>query len=374
MKIIYSIILLLFILISFTFSQEKQQTESQKEIILRQLDKLNEAINSADKFVEHNRKSAKNKVSHAISLENVSILRKERIILMKRHIYNISNKEFANFYKTLKEDLKITENSLREALDIHTQINNGESLATASLKVELAWILLNPLFVLSDEEGKKLLNKAEKLYLEALATQEKLLGSNSELALRTMLILGDFYVTLVDFENALLFYERFLSEGEKKYGLNHVKLVPALRGIGKILVNTDSEVEAAEIAKRVSSITGKSEKYFPTNLNLLNRASKIKAVKYKQPDPFEDENSPGITTLGRFDEPLLVRRPFRSFLKIVVNILVDEKGNVIETKILGETEKKKEIEEAVRNMKFRPFVYKGVARKMRGSVSYTFIK
>jgi hypothetical protein len=55
-----------------------------------------------------------------------------------------------------------------------------------------------------------------------------------------------------------------------------------------------------------------------------------------------------------------------------VNIVIDETGKVIEAVANFDDEKwKSQFEQSVRQITFRPFVYKGTAQKMRGWVFYS---
>ena len=361
------------------FSQEKiQDTKNDsQEVIVQRIKKLDAAVKEAEKIATIRKNANSLSISYAVSLEKLSHLQKERLIYLRKQDTNflLKNNKRQELYEASREAAIKYENTLREALDVYSKFNNGESLAAATLKIELALLTdILPIGFPSEEKQKELFAEREKLFTQALEIQEKLSGNESDITLNTILLLGNFYLKYVEFEKALELYERYLNIGEKKYGINNRNLVPALRGIGIILAKTDREAEADNIALRVSSITGKAEKYFASNVNLIGRATKIQKLFYAELFISDPVNDNGLTSLARAETSASKVRINKSFKKIVVNILVDENGNVIETKILGETKKTKEIEEAARATKFRPFIYKNVAGKMRGSIIYNFVE
>jgi tetratricopeptide (TPR) repeat protein len=285
------------------------------------------------------------------------------------------------FASKLKKRAEGAEKNFRAALAIYQSRSQYDSLDAAAVKNELAWILSSQVAESTTENSRARIDEAERLYFEALGVREKLAGADSDLTLSSVLVFGDFYTHWVNFEKAMPLYERYVAAIEKNYGSSAKALVPGLRGLIQILVITMQDELARQMAKRITSITGRDEP-LPTiypQLGLRSRtAGKAKLPDFKNADRGElfptksgargmSQTDDSLRGAGQMDVPV-----FR-FRQIVLEIVVDEEGNVMEVRNRDSNVKvDRALEEEARTWKFRPFVYKGVARKMRGAISYSY--
>ncbi len=324
------------------------------------------------RVVEIEKKAGEGSETHAIALMNLGMLYKERMRNLQKRRSSVKFEELSAFNEKVNDDTKNAEDSFRRSLAIYTKLGQNENLLPASLKDELGWVLHNNVALPTNGGPRARIDEAEKLFTEALLAREKSGGADSGPALKSVLDFGNFYMRWINFEKALPFYERYISTIEKIDGLNSKSLVPALRGMAELMVITDRQNEAGELVKRISSITGKAEDIPPTSPSLALRGRKIERVKIKR-----------FTVADAFDNPYSSLSYPNSGMpmggrvrikQVGVNILVDEEGNVTDAKIIDPSAKDYvEIIAAARRSKFRPYSYKGVAQKMRGTLVYPYI-
>lgn len=350
MKKVFLFVLLGLFSTSSAFSQNAQLTELQKLnqriSVLSGQGKFDEAIPLAEKIVKiEKEKNQTDSKSYAVAVANLASLRTDRnrktkLILSSQRL---ELRELIRLRKQHEEDAEEAENLFRQALGVYEKTGDTENETIAFIKTELAWVLYNNIKSVSIDYSRSRIDQAEKLYTEALAAREKL--QQNEAVLITLLDFADFYLRYVNFEKALVHYENYLSRVEKAYGWDSKFAVRALRPLADILRATERESEAAEIYKRISQITGQNEKMPQGNFNLSLRS-----------------------------KDSLVKQPIKSGERaksIRVNILIDENGKVIEA--IAETKDKsdkKNAEEFISKWMFRPFVYNGAVKKMRGYVNY----
>ena len=348
---------------------------SQQVASLFEQGKLDEAIPVAKKVVAVERSKSRESDTYAMALANLGLLHKERLRRLLRTNDTAKPEEWRERAEKIRDDGDDAEKYLRESLAINRKRGDSETLAAAATRNELGWVLNNYLSPRTTAEARARIDEAEGLYTETLAIHEKLTGADSDTTLKTALVFGEFYLRWINFEKALPFYERYIAGVEKKYGTSAKALVPALRGVLETLVVTMRDDEAKELAKRIGTITGRDEPVPASSPRLSLRGRKIEKVKLSIFAPPDFENDPrslfsyivgaGAPSLGGITR---VKHAF-------VSIVVDEEGNVIEAKSADpKIRGVKELEEAARNSKFRPFVYKGTARKMRGALTYTYFE
>jgi tetratricopeptide (TPR) repeat protein len=368
------IILLLYIFFApSSFSQIKQETESAKltrqVFTLYQLGKFDEAIPLATKIVEIERNSQNKNLSDlATAMTNLarlkiehynSIIKKPSTLVPDKVEVTGKDKAYADrIYNLIVNYPKEIKSLLKNVIMIYKEDLQIEPPQLVSVKLELAQFLNR-----SDNEWKLQLEEikeAEELFYQALSLQEKMFGLEHDTTISTILMVANFNQKNADIEKSLPLYQKFIRLVEKKYGVNSKILLPALREYVSILVTTEQENEAVEVVKKISEISGQSEKTPSADydLSLRNLEDKVSML-------MKDPNT-------------ITRHPKKQ-KGLYVNVLIDEKGNVLEAKTENTQEKDfkgKNLQEKaskdVFTWKFRPLIYDGKARRMRGVVLYPY--
>jgi len=347
-----------------------------KEEILSEKLKLDQQVQEAEKALASVPARAANAYQYGRAIENVVRFTKERVLWERksRRTPGFKSSERQKFYNQAEIDYRKSQDLLQKAINVYTSIDLAKTLAVASDKIEMAWFLLNPVGWLRDFEVEKNLRESEKLYLDALALQDELAGRDADLTLETILVICDFYKTNADYDKSLELYERYVESVERRHGPDHKSLIVPLREMGKIAAMTERQKDADELAIRVSRITGRTETFLPEYPDLINRATDLSRVDLGNIRYHDRNMVGGLTGLGSIEErgaPVIVGQLAK---QIIVKILVDETGNVIEAKLIGETKKGPIILNAARTTKFRPFLYKGTALRMLGRMVYNIVE
>lgn len=351
-----------------TFSQtppvDERQRLMQQIAALYSQAKFDDAISLAEKLLKMERKAGTpENVSTAVL--NLAILRKERFQFNRRKIISpqIPVREKIELSEKVEKDATEAEKLFREFLEMKRGDTKAELLQTATAQNELAGIITNYLDLPDDVKApqartslaRSRIDEAESFFAQALDRREKLLGADDEATLATVLNLADFYRQYVNFEKALPFYERLLAaKGKTK---NSKNLVSARRSYALILITTDQEAKAREIVKQIESLTGKTESLPQPDVNLSLRITRTELARLQQ-----------MENKGELIERLSKEHKKR----LKVNVVIDETGKIVEAVANFDDEKwKSQFEQSVRQITFRPFVYKGTAQKMRGWVFYS---
>lgn len=356
------------------YSGESQALNQQISALYKER-KLDEAINLAKRVVEIEKKRNSESETHAHSLMNLAGLYRERF--EQRIIATGAGPIMGvgTLMDGIAKDGQEAEGKYREALKVVEKVNQRDSRMAGSIKSGLAWVLHKNMAPRGEQTSRARLDEAEKFFLEALATHEKTSEINSDTVLRTAFYLGEFYWQWTDFEKAIPYLERYTSEVEKKYGRTGKALVPGFRLLANIMSVTLREKEALELANRVSEITGQPENPSNHQPRLFLRAVKLEKAKNDKVGLPDDFFPPIQLLFGPAAGRGLASMGNATVTSAVVAIVVDEKGNVVEAKVIDKDAKHvKDIEEAARKSKFRPFVYKGQAFKMRGALNYPYVK
>jgi tetratricopeptide (TPR) repeat protein len=350
-----------------TFSQNPPVDERQR--LMQQIStlygqaKFDEAISLAEKLLKIERKTGSmENVSTAVL--NLAILRKERFQFNRRKIGSpqIPVREKIELSEKAEKDADEAEKLFREFLETKRGDTKAEMLQTATAQNELAEIIINNLDLPDNVKApqartslaRKRIDEAESFFTQALDTREKLLGASDEATLATVANFADFYRQYVNFEKALPFYERFLAAKDKVK--NSTNLVSALRSYASILITTDQEGKAREIVKQIESVSGKIEPLPAADVNLSLRITRTELARLQQ-----------MENKGELIERLSKEHKKR----LKVNVVIDETGKIVEAVANFDDEKwKSQFEQSIRQITFRPFVYKGTAQKMRGWVFY----
>ena len=374
-------------------SQEIRQTELQslnRQIpALLERDNFDEVVSVAEKIVQIEKQGgAPNLPNYAAAVMNLALWKKQRLA---RKPQVVIFKTFSESFKVLLKESEEIEDLFRELLLLfENNLNDPKRLA--AVQGELARLLFTSYLV------PEKIAEAGKLYEQSLALREKHLGEDADATLSTMFQLSDFYFQTGDFEKFLPLYQKLTSATEKKYGENNKRLIPAWRLFSGFLITTDRLPEAAELLKKVSTITGQEEALPAASYKLFNRAASKLDTTIGAPTVFYTSSSPIVmpnptdvvrnrpTRLGTYDRPqttsgkivngaLEIPAAISGGKDVLVNILIDEGGNVVEANPQTEHEKvKKEVAKKVLKWKFKPFVDEGGGRRMRGVVNVTYYK
>ena len=380
-------------LISTADAQEIRQTELQS--LNRQIPALlergnfDEVVSVAEKIVKIEKQGGEQNLSnYAAALMNLALWKKQRLA-KKPPIVIV--RSFTESFKVLLKETEEIEQLFREIMLLFEN-NLEDPKRLAAVQCELAG------FIFASYLAPAKIAEAGRLFELSLILREKHLGDDADSTLSTMFQLSDFYFQTGDFEKFLPLYQKLIGATAKKYGENGKRLVPAWRLFSGFLITTDRRQEAAELLKKVSAVTGKEESLPEPSYKLFNRAaSKINniigapMVRYTTSSPIVIPNPTDVvrnrpSAGGTYDRPqitsgqiingaLQLPTSVSSGTNIVVNILIDEIGNVVEANPQIESEKvKKEIAKKVMKWKFKPFVDEGGGRRMRGVVSVLYYK
>jgi hypothetical protein len=389
------LIALCFLLLSpIVYAQQNSQAELQnlnrRIPALIEREDFDEVVAAAEKIVKIEKQGGeKNLANYAAALMNLALWKKQRLAKKPQVTLVTSFTQSAKVF--LKESEEIEE-LFRELLAIF-QNNLDDPARLASVQGELAR------FLFTSYVTREKIDEAGRLYEQSLALREKHLGVDTDSTLSMMLQLSEFYFQTGEFEKFLPLYQKLTSTTAKKFGENDKRLIPAWRLFSGFLITTDRRVEAIELLRKVSSLTGRGEVVPAASYSLLNRAaSKINntigtpIVTYTRSSPLIMPNptdvlrtrptSPTATVTrpptvsgsivsGRLEVPTSISAAYT----ILVSVLIDESGSVIEAAPIVPNEKvKKEVAKKVLKWKFKPFAEDGVSRRMRGVVSVLYYK
>ena len=397
------IVLLCVIFVSFGHGQNPQNNEF--EMLANQISEkssfedIKNIISLAQKTFQKNAKNLnKKEPEYANMLLEVAVVRKKAFVVLKVKIFSsneLSLKEKLNYLDFYEQSGGALVENLQDAVKIYEN-SNVENLQRAQANFELGWLYQNYSPVnkrpetLSDKN--EIFKKTQTLYQKSYDLREKILGKTDEAALVTKYYLADSYLKSSDFEKSLPLYESFISLTEQKFGRKFEPLLPALRIYRSILWMLGRSQDMPKIEKHISEITGEN-KELP--ISLLNLSLRAKNLKYEGLRDLEgnlnthlsaevlyyssgrvatrDQNSefrtaPKVKLLGAGRGTIEV-----GIVKaIVVSIVIDESGKVVNAKAENvNVEKAKKVEAIVMKWEFTPFKYEGVAVKMRGFVYYT---
>jgi tetratricopeptide (TPR) repeat protein len=349
--------------LAFVLNVIAQESESQKltknSLELYQQGKIVEAIELAEKAVSIDMTLPnKNWDDLASSVFNLALLQKEHYWFLAKdsNRQDITKEQVGkNTGKQTKYFLSIPKN-LRQVIDIYENKLKVQSLNLATAKIELGLFenknTDTPMFPLEKE--------TESLFDSGLQIREKLLGLSDDITISTFFAVADMYEKKGFFEKAIINYEKYIIAIEKKYGTTSQYLLPALRSLAFISFSTENQKESEGIVSRIESITRKKETRLTYYLDLTLR-----------------------NTRDEFNKLMIDPNTITTYLKkqkwLLVHVLLDEKGNVIDLNAENPLEKdmfgkdvKEKAEKEVRRWKFKPFVYQDIKRKVKGVVWFPY--
>lgn len=355
-------------------AQVADDTASANEriIVLYKQGKFDEAIPIAERVTAAEKKRGKMSDTYLMALTNLGMLHKEKAKALKKEIMNLELKKRRSVYAEAERSANEAKDAFHKVHEAYFETKRAESNESAAVKSELAWLTYNFIDSRTTAATRTQIDEAEKLFSDSISIREKLGNGDADLTLKTILEFGDFYMRYVNFEKALRHYETYLARTEKRYGDKSKSLVPALRALKEIYFVTFRETDAKAIADRISSISGSPETVTQSFPLLALRSRKLANIKGQRFVPIDFRDDPqslfnAALGVGSISVPGRIE-----FKRLVVDITVDEEGNVIEARARTQSKFEKEAEAAALESKFRPFSYQGKAEKMRGSIDFRY--
>ena len=404
-----ALVLLILSALAFSQSDDGEALRLSKQIAeLYQQGKLDEAIPLAESVVKIQRRDTSSTRNLISALENLAQI---RLIKFKLEMAELNSPETTanragQVLIKMRSDAQESEKSLREALKLARAESEVSPNQNLSIRNNLAWLLYNhtpsdpKIFVGFDKDSRdkfemqakasflKRRNEAEILYKEALAIAETDKSAESDAATLALFNLAEFELAMGEIEAAIADYQKCISAVEKKYGKTSKNLLMPLESYLKALTATFQEDLAYETISRIVRISGKSMQYPKTLLNLSLRTDKA----------FMPSNASGVTQNARANKEkvdllgrqavvtrdigpagrLAVSTLGREYYgnsgdinirKVLVRVLIDETGKVVEAEgMTSDAENKPVAEKVVREWTFRPFVVGTHSAKIQGYV------
>lgn len=145
----------------------------------------------------------------------------------------------------------------------------------------------------------------------------------------------------------------------------------------RILTATEQIDESEKIAARINKISPNKEEFGRKLINISARSKDSKlnlerGIRGHNPVTADEIKAERFKNFSTIEQPDVIKigRPVISS-DDAIEVLIDENGNVESAKASGSNKKlSADTEKAVLKWKFRPFVYKGTARKLKGFVIY----
>ncbi|NNE65552.1 MAG: tetratricopeptide repeat protein [Pyrinomonadaceae bacterium] len=297
---------------------------------------------------------------------NVALLRKRRFQRNRSSRQELSKRETRKLLKLLEEDSKKSEEHFRKVLELRKGAEEVSQVADA--RYELAWLLVNDTRK-SAEDIEKRSAEAEVFYKLALDHREAKLGKDHNQTLSTIFALAECYRNQLKFEEALPYYERYVSTIDTKYGKNQKAVAPALNRMSEIYFTIFEEDKSKSLGDRASALIGSPIIAPKANYVLNNRMTDLQKKKNGRVDTYISLNA--INKSQRWDDRHN-RFAKEKMKRIPIRVVIDEDGRVSEA--VSEAKDEALSPEAVREVRkwdFRPVEVNGVKHKMRGIVVFT---
>jgi TonB family protein len=243
-----------------------------------------------------------------------------------------------------KQKFGDAESSFERALDIFAKAHGAESPKLCGILENLGWLKF----------ARRDYGKAEDSMQRALAIQAKAFGDNSKEAAQALVSLGQMKQRLRQYAEAVTFYQRALDAREKVSGVDKIELADLAQKCSCALSLNKQRKESAEFAQRardlLSSVGDPAGMVRRSGGVLAGSATHRVEPKY----------------------PIEARRAAISGL-VTVEVMVDETGKVIQTRVLcGDELLAHSAEQAARQWRFTPTMLSGAAVKVVGSITFNF--
>lgn len=324
--------------------------------------KHEDAIATATRVVAIERAAPSlNHESLAIALMNLALLQREHFWVIRKVGKDTTNRETLRYVseKTQAYAISIVK-LLEESINLFEKNVGAGSLAAAQAKLELAsFVHLVPLAAHKTKYTKA--ENIEALIREVIDTRTSQLGADSDETVGAKIMLGNVLFERAEYEQSLALYNEAIASTEKSHKTLPEGLVPALRAVLKILSATEQPTLAEQARRKISDITRSVEQMPASDLDLSKRAE-------------EDPIRKVIRDPSTIREGTMIQR------SVLVNVTLDEQGRVLEVRAEDPHEKdmfgksvKEKAEKEIPKWRFRPFVEKGVPRKLRGIVWFPYL-
>lgn len=357
------------------------QTINKKIIILYQEGKIDEAIEVSERAVKLAEKT--NLLDFALMSADLGLLKKKRFEKILQLFLSVPEiiTDTNLMIKKAKNDFDHAEKLFSGAIEVSkTQKINKD--VSALWKSDLAGLFVSyeKAYFLPRKKAKSQLNEAVNLYTEAISDFDASANKNEDLILPAVFQLAELFIADAKFEEALQLYQRFV-KSSKNTKNNFQRVISALRVMVSIFGMIYNQNEITETISEIASISGENEKVSPSDFNLfgrintpqLNKAKILAKLQahdylYKRPYPKNSRRTDSISE--NLTDVNLAR-----LVSVQVDILVDETGKVIEARGKSKDAKaNQKAESEVTNQVFKPFIYNGTPKKMRGYVVYEYTR
>lgn len=339
---------------------------NEKAFKLFQNGKIEEAINTATKVLELERRSP-NKTSSSLrsAILNVARMHRDNFILLRKQALNreLNPRDRIDLSKRAAASAESAEKLFTEAVEISDKDGVSDTAQIADGMSELAWLTHNYFpadYTPTVQEGRSRIDKAETLYQESLGLSEQI-GKDADGTSLIVISFGNFYQKYDNYEKALSLYERYIQSVERQHGKPHSDLANALRPVAQILFATFQDQESAAALRQIEEITGRKEDLPLGKLDFHLRSKESVAFHAK------------ASELSRNMAKLAAGNSMRRQRTIVVpvRVTVDETGKIMEaTAENDDSGLRKRAEQEIMKWNVRPYSYNGVNRKLRGYLNY----
>ncbi len=229
----------------------------------------------------------------------------------------------------------------QRALDIGRRLFGPEDVRTTRALDRLAYVTYEQR---NEKEGERLLARS-------LAIKEKSLGPYDPEVAQTAFNLGEMYRLHKDYAKAEAFYQQAIRIAEKKADQSNPELVKALEAYANVLFAQNKTDEGLQAQQRIATLSDQSGVIQGGVLN-------GKAVRLVQPA-----------------YPIAARSAHAEG-QVQVQVLIDEKGKVIQAKAIGARDIHPALvaaaEDAARHSLFTPTLMNGQPVKVNGMIIYRF--
>lgn len=379
---------------------------------------LDGAITVAEEIVAIERKNTPVSKRNLISaLENLSQVKLDRVrrSMTAFRAADMKPDNVPTIVKILRQDANEAEAILREAIRLSKDsTDNGPQ--GINLKTNLAWLLYNyvppepgPSLGFDKESRDKLemrersrhndrFEAARTFYSEAARDAESN-DAGGSIAMAANFNLAEFESAMGNFEAAIPLYSKVVSDAEKNLGKSNPQLLAPYESFLKVLVAVGQQDQAFEVLSKIVTVSGKSAQYPKTLLNLTYRSerpyapSNSKRIEDDSRAMKETAELAGRSTVARtaaaggdiVGTSLSVSTHGRDFYetsdargvkarKVPVRVEIDESGEVTAAEGLSSDRTLKDsAEAAVREWRFRPFVFGGKPAKLKGYAEVTIL-
>jgi tetratricopeptide (TPR) repeat protein len=321
------------------------------------------------------------------------------------------NIRFSRSTKLQKHLSKIR--SLRESIDdswltiveIHDKRLLKETNVLAEALATVGREKMSPLVMFNTHRvSRKDFTLGEEYYLRSISIKEKIFGTHDHRTLRAIADFGNRMFEAGKFEKSIPIFEKLTSLIEKQVEIPSDIVSNAFHNYAAIYSLIGNESKATELLDKLSPFTKKTEVLSAQGSDLSRRTKEIlidknalrpirtggvggiggRPVRAGASDSYS--KTPGLESLfpqlvsptDSFPNGLkgqsLILTDWDKLLTARVEIGINEEGNVFFANAIDiqDNETKIKLEKSVKKLKFEPFVSGGVAKIMKGYVSFRY--